>query len=189
LASDWREAGGMSVTAGSDLPLDELLARQRALVEELRDVDHWHRLAAARLDLAVAAVTDIDELAQRPVPCTRLAPHDLHTLVGIPDTDEALPETAVLLRLRSVLEELETYAAALRASCHEVAREVIDRLDAEGYLQGSCRPLADPRTEPRLIRRAVTRRPRPGHLTGRTTTRRSPSVIIPMSNPGGGDDW
>lgn len=178
----------MSLAAGSEQPLDELLARQQALVAELRDVDHWHRLAAARLDLAVAAVTDIDELAGRPVPCTRLAPHDLHTLVGIPDTDEALPETAALLRLRAVLEELETYASALRASCDEVARQVIDQLDAEGYLPGAGRPLADPRTEARSIRRAVTRRPRPGRMTGRNTGRRSPSVIGPMSPPADDDD-
>jgi hypothetical protein len=178
----------MSLAAGADLPLDELLARQRVLVAELRDVDHWHRLAAARLDLAVAAVTDIDELAGRPVPCTRLAPHDLRALVGIPDTDQALSETAVLLQLRCVLEELETYAAALRASCDEVARQVIDRLDAEGYLPGSCRPLADPRAGARSIRRDITRRSRPGRMMGRTTTRRSPSVIGPLPRPPDNDD-
>jgi hypothetical protein len=171
------------LAAAADLPLDELLARQRALLAELRDVDHWRRLAAARLDLAVAAVTDIDELAGRPVPCIRLAPHGLRSLVGIPDVGEVLPETAVLLRLRAVLEELETYAAALHDSCDDVSRRLLRRLDAEGYRAACAQALTGPRVEPRPAPRTVTRRPRSGRRNGRTTTRRSPSVIMPTMNP------
>jgi hypothetical protein len=172
----------MSVTAGSDLPLDELLARRRALVAELRDVDHWHRLAAARLDLAVAAVTNIDELAGRPLPCPRLAPCGLRDVVGLPRPGEALAEAATLVELRSVLDELETYAAALRASCSEVSREVARVMCAEGYLLAACTAVAEARNDPRTTRRAVTRRPRSDRMMGRTTARRSPTVIMPWGD-------
>ncbi|HET9654057.1 MAG TPA: hypothetical protein VFP72_01800 [Kineosporiaceae bacterium] len=167
------------MAAEADLPLEELLDRRRALLAELRDVEHWRRLAEARLDLAVAAVTDIDELARRQTPCTRLAPYGLHLRVGIPDPGQALPETAALLRLRSVLEELETYAAALRRSCAEVTIQVRQRMDAEGYLEAiMAGPRSDAADHPGP-RRAVTRRTR----SARRTSPSAPQKIT-VRHPG-----
>ena len=57
----------MSVTLPGGTTRDDALAAYHTLVAELRDVEHWRRLVAARLDLAVAAVTDIDDLAAHPV--------------------------------------------------------------------------------------------------------------------------
>ena len=128
----------MSVAAEADPPLEQLLGLQHALICQLRDVEHWRRLAVARLDLAVAAVTGIDEPSGHPPPCARQAPLDLHYQLGIPDNSDALPEAASLLRLRRMLAELEAYAEALRDSCAKVSRQVLDRLDAEGYLQAYC---------------------------------------------------
>lgn len=178
----------MSVAAGADLPLDGLLTRRQTLIAELRDVDHWRRLAAARLDLAVAAVTDIDELAGRPVPCTRLAPCGLRALIGLPRPGEELAEAAVLIQLRSVLDELETYAAALRSSYDEVSREVVRRLDAEGDLEAAHRTFTEARTDLRPARRVVTRRPRSGPRMGRISIRRSPTVITPTRSPTDDDE-
>jgi hypothetical protein len=191
-----REAGEMSVAAEADLPLDELLARQQALAAELRDVEHWHRLAAARLDLAVAAVTDIDELTGPPVPCTRLAPYALRTRVGIPDTRHALPETAALLRLRSVLEELDTYATALRLSCDQVWRQILLRLDEHGDPspdalrdgEAWARPVIGDGADQAIARRVVTRRTRGVERTGHDDRQTSRPVILgPVGSSDDGD--
>lgn len=49
--------------------LDDLVDHHRQLLTRLRDVDHWHRLISARLDLAVAAVADVPEpLPERLLP-------------------------------------------------------------------------------------------------------------------------
>jgi len=171
----------VSWAAGADLPLDELLARQQALVAQLRDVEHWRRLAAARLDLAVAAVTDIDELASRPLPGAGAAPGRLRTRVGIPAPRDALPETTVLFRLRSVLDELEIYAATLRHACDQVSREVLRRLDAEGHLQAYCRQVRQERGDHPGPRRAVTHRSRSPRGQGQPTV-----VISPAAGPDAG---
>jgi hypothetical protein len=96
--------------------LDEIPQARRQLLMELREVNHWRRLVAARLDLAVAAVADLAEPASRDLPCTPELPSDLRTLVGLGhDSDDRCAQAAVLERLRAVLDDLDAYALALRA--------------------------------------------------------------------------
>jgi hypothetical protein len=52
----------------STMTIDELCDRHRELLQRIREVDHWLRLIAARLDLAVAAVADISEPHPEPAP-------------------------------------------------------------------------------------------------------------------------
>jgi len=52
----------------STMTLDELCDRHRELLQRIREVDHWARLIAARLDLAVAAVADVSEPVPEPAP-------------------------------------------------------------------------------------------------------------------------
>jgi hypothetical protein len=52
----------------SRMTIDELCDRHRELLQRIREVDHWLRLIAARLDLAVAAVADIPEPHPEPAP-------------------------------------------------------------------------------------------------------------------------
>ncbi|MDQ1295090.1 MAG: hypothetical protein QG608_2975 [Actinomycetota bacterium] len=118
----------MSLAAQADQTLDELRARQEALISELRDVDHWRRLVEARLDLAVAAVTCIDELALRRLPPTGAPPCELHALLGIPSGTEALAETSVLVRLRETLRVLGEYSAELQACLRGVSQDLAERL-------------------------------------------------------------
>lgn len=96
---------------------DDVLDRYHALVAVLRDVEHWRRLVAARLDLAVAAVTDIDDLVPALPGGWGAAggpPDGLRGLIGLPHAEDACTEAAALLRLRAVLGQLDAYAAALR---------------------------------------------------------------------------
>lgn len=81
---------------------------------ELREVEYWRRLVAARLDLAVAAVTSLDEPVVRELPSVPRLPCNLRRLVGLPQTD-ALGEVGVLEQLRAVLHDLDSYALALRS--------------------------------------------------------------------------
>jgi len=118
----------MSLAAEADQTLDELRARQEALIGELRDVDHWRRLVEARLDLAVAAVTCIDELAHRGLPPMGAPPCELHALLGIPSGAQALAETSVLVRLRETSRVLGEYAAELQACLRGVSQELAERL-------------------------------------------------------------
>jgi hypothetical protein len=60
------ERSGDGEIALANLPLSEVRRRQRQVMALLRDAEHWRRLVAARLDLAVAAVTDIDDLVEIP---------------------------------------------------------------------------------------------------------------------------
>lgn len=92
------------------------------LVAELRDVEHWRRLVAARLDLAVAAVADIDEPVGHPVDGATPPPTDLRGLLGIRTGDGACAEAAGLVRLRTVLADLDAYARALRPGVAAAAR-------------------------------------------------------------------
>lgn len=112
----------MSVTLPGGTTRDDALDTYHQLVAELRDVEHWRRLVAARLDLAVAAVTDIDELASHPLPGGCPPPVDLRGLLGIPHVEDACTEAAVLLRLRAALDELDAYACALRPGVSAAAR-------------------------------------------------------------------
>jgi hypothetical protein len=111
----------MSVTLPGGTTRDDALAAYHTLVAELRDVEHWRRLVAARLDLAVAAVTDIDDLALHPAQ-GGLPPDDLRALLGIPHGADACEEAAALVRLRTALARLDTYAAALRPGVVAAAR-------------------------------------------------------------------
>ena len=96
------------------------------LVRELREVEHWRRLVAARLDLAVAAVTSIDEPCARPLPSTPPLPCDLRHLVGL--DHHPVGETTVLERLRRVLRDLDTYADALHATILVAEQEAAEAL-------------------------------------------------------------
>ena len=95
---------------------------QLALLVHLRVVDHWRRLVAARLDLAVAAVATPDEPA---VPGLL----DLHDLLGLAAPGTARSEAALLLRLRAAQRELDAYAVGLRASVRAATADVVTRLD------------------------------------------------------------
>jgi hypothetical protein len=91
-------------------------ADRRELVLELRHVEHWRRLVAARLDLAVAAVTAVDEPVVRLLPAAPVLPWGLREQLGLPGcVADALPEAALLPRLRALLRDLDRYAGALRA--------------------------------------------------------------------------
>ncbi len=108
-------------TTSHGAPWDEAPGADHDLVAELRDVDHWRRLVAARLDLAVAAVTDVDELAG-PAAGGFPPPSGLRRLVGLPPGEQAGAEVAVLPRLRSALAALDAYAAALRPRVGDAVR-------------------------------------------------------------------
>jgi hypothetical protein len=125
----------MAVTAGAVVPLDDRRRRHQDLLAELREVDHWRRLVTARLDLAVATVTALDEPGVRCGPGSGAPMPGLWEIVGLPSSGTALQEANVLVRLRTVQRELDDRARRLRA-CAEPAwsevpawAEVIDALD------------------------------------------------------------
>jgi hypothetical protein len=124
----------MTVAASSGSSLEDVWQTQHDLMSELRGVEHWRRLVAARLDLAVAAVTSLDEPQERvfpTVPSPPSLPCGLKDIVGLPGLDEALGETAVLIRLRDVLRDLDGYADALRESTDEATRALVRILGVE----------------------------------------------------------
>ena len=94
---------------------DESLDALLALDEQIRRTEHWRRLVAARLDLAVAAVTDIDELPAQ-------APAGLRELLGIDRYEHRLSEAAVLPLLKGALADLDRHLAALRQEIAQLAR-------------------------------------------------------------------
>ena len=86
----------MAIAAGAVIPLDEKRRRRHDLLAQLREVDHWRRLVAARLDLAVAAVTSIDEPdAERYEAGTTgvvgSLPEGLREILRLPECAQALP--------------------------------------------------------------------------------------------------
>ncbi len=94
----------------------EECALRRELALELRQVEHWRRLVAARLDLAVAAVTSMDEPVVRLLSTAPVLPWGLREELGLPACEaDTLPEAALLPKLRSLLQDLDRYAGALRA--------------------------------------------------------------------------
>jgi urease accessory protein UreE len=105
----------MTTAADTSARLRESFDRDEDLLTQLRRVEHWRRLVAARLDLAVAAVTEIDEPSLAVTAARLHAPEGLCHLLGLPHGEDALGETAVLTRLRAVLEDLDACAAALRS--------------------------------------------------------------------------
>ena len=136
----------MAVTAGAVVPLDEKRRRRHDLLAELREVDHWRRLVAARLDLAVAAVTAIDEPLVRggggAGTGAAMLPAGLREILGLPACDQALTEASVLLRLRAALRDLDEYAQALRASTDVATMELADLLEADRSVERAARRAA-----------------------------------------------
>jgi hypothetical protein len=117
----------VSVTTGEDAAEDR--RRQLALLTELRDVEHWCRLVAARIDLAVAAVAAIDEPVVRNLPAAPPVPFGLRELVGLAPPGQARGEVDALLRLRAVQRDLDAYARALRARTRAATQNLLSRLD------------------------------------------------------------
>lgn len=112
------------------MTLDEAEAARNRATCRLRDAEHWRRLVEARLDLAVAAVANIDDLEAT---LTELRP-----LIGMPSSGGRLAESSLLIRLRSALVELDGYIT-------EVKREVDD-----ATADVAARIIADPATERQL---------------------------------------
>jgi len=148
----------VAIAAGAVIPLDEKRRRRHDLLAQLREVDHWRRLVAARLDLAVAAVTSIDEPDGQRLDASIAGslPPDLREMLGLPECAEALPEASALLRLRAALRDLDEYARALRESTDLATLELAGLLDAEragqrgGRRGRGSRPDARPAGGPRL---------------------------------------
>jgi hypothetical protein len=111
----------------TELRRDETRRDQLALLIELREVEHWRRLVAARLDLAVAAVAAVDEPVVRNLPAAPGPPFGLRELLGL--ASPAPAELSLLLRLREVQRDLDAYACALRAQLRVATRELVSRLD------------------------------------------------------------
>jgi len=128
----------MTIPAGAVVPLDEKRRRRHHLLARLREVDHWRRLVSARLDLAVAAVTLIDEPDDARPGGDPLGPlpAGLREMIGLPDCGRALPEASVLLRLRAAQRDLDEYARALRETTDVATMELADLLVAERAASG-----------------------------------------------------
>lgn len=95
-------------TTVDKLDRDQLLA-------ELRTVNHWRRLLNARLDLAVAAVTHLEEPPVRELEHAPTLPA-LHDLVGLPQgSPPPVAEIATIENLHAALDDLDCYALALRS--------------------------------------------------------------------------
>ena len=138
---------------------DETRRDQLALLLELREVEHWRRLVGARLDLAVAAVTGVDEPAVRTLPAAPVPPFGLRELLGLASPVSNGDDVALLLRLREVQRDLDVYAAALRAQVRSATEELVSRLDDR-------RPESAPQTERETLAPVLPlqrgRRPRRG---------------------------
>jgi hypothetical protein len=122
----------VAIAAPAVVPLDEKRRRRHELLAQLREVDHWRRLVAARLDLAVAAVTSIDEPDAGSADPARASwlPTGLRDILGLPTSDQALPEASVLVRLRAAQRDLDEYARTLRESTDLATLELACAMDA-----------------------------------------------------------
>jgi hypothetical protein len=117
----------VSVTTGEDAAEDR--RRQLALLTELREVEHWRRLVAARIDLAIAAVAAVDEPVVRNLPAAPAVPFGLRELIGLAPPGRTRGEVQALLRLRAVQRDLDAYAHALRATTRVATQDLLSRLD------------------------------------------------------------
>jgi hypothetical protein len=108
---------------------DETRRDQLALLLELREVEHWRRLVAARLDLAVAAVAAVDEPVVRNLPAAPAPPFGLRELLGLTSPGSSRDDVALLLRLRDAQRDLDAYAGALRDQVRAGTSELVSRLD------------------------------------------------------------
>jgi hypothetical protein len=118
----------------SAMSVEELAEHHREMVIAQREVNHWHRLITARIDLAVASVADLEE----PVPLPNAAgygtgcapPPGLRDLLGIARLDDRLGETTMLMPLRRALAELEDYGQILDGVTEEAAQTLAFRVVA-----------------------------------------------------------
>ena len=123
-----------SVTATdlSSMSVKEVCDHHRDLLVQIRCVDHWRRLIGARLDLAVAAVADLDELCAdhlvSPAGCS--PPDGLRALIGIDREPNRLAETALLPRLRRAMDELDAYKLSLRVMADDAGHVLATRFDS-----------------------------------------------------------
>jgi hypothetical protein len=122
--------------------------RRLTLLAELREVEHWRRLVAARLDLAVAAVADIDEPAVRSLPSAPTPPYGLRELLGLGAATSPQHEAALLLRLRQVQRDLDAYAVALREAGLREAGLREAGLREAGLREAGLRDAQDERARP-----------------------------------------
>lgn len=121
----------LTAVSFSAMPIEELSRHHRELVCAQREAEHWHRLIAARTDLAVASVADLDEpqcMSAVATGTTCTPPSGLRDLLGIPRSDSRLRETRLLPQLRQALAELESYARTLDAVTDEAARVLAHRV-------------------------------------------------------------
>lgn len=114
---------------GAALRRDRTRRDQLALLAELREVEHWRRLVAARLDLAVAAVAAVDEPVVRNLPPAPAPAFGLRELLGLAAPGATAEAVALLVRLREVQRDLDAYARALRAQTREATAGLVTRLD------------------------------------------------------------
>ena|GEM_PF-4778035 len=122
------------------MPLGELRDAQQELGARIRRAEHWRRLVAARLDLAVAAVTDIEDLAPQDAsrpwssatgPEAHEAPSGLRLLLGIDRPEQRLCETSILPVLKETLTALDAHLATLHRCVREADQALGERLDCE----------------------------------------------------------
>jgi hypothetical protein len=123
----------LAAVSFSAMPIPDLAAYHRGLVAAQREINHWRRLVTARIDLAVAAVTDVEEPGGLPpLPgygCPgNPPPPGLRDLIGIPRWDQRLNETSLLMQLRRALIELTEYADGLDAVTDEAAQILAFRI-------------------------------------------------------------
>ena len=123
------EGSPRELSRGAALRRDQTRRDQLALLAELREVEHWRRLLAARLDLAVAAVAAVDEPIARNLPAAPAPPFGLRELVGLDAPGSASRELALLLRLRAAQRDLDAYACALRERTRLATSGLVSRLD------------------------------------------------------------
>ena len=126
------EGSPRELSRGAALRRDQTRRDQLALLAELREVEHWRRLLAARLDLAVAAVAAVDEPIARNLPAAPAPPFGLRELVGLDAPGSASRELALLLRLRAAQRDLDAYACALRARTRAATAELVSPLQDRG---------------------------------------------------------
>jgi hypothetical protein len=120
----------------------ELRALQQEAESRSRRLEHWRRLVAARLDLAVAAVADIDELPGHAPAVLPLPPYGLRELLGIGPHEHRMHETALLPRLKETLERLDAHLEALAWHRCEAGRLIAEQLDADAARHRAARTVA-----------------------------------------------
>jgi hypothetical protein len=101
---------------------EETAQRHRVVLAQLRVLYYWRRRVGARLDLAVAAVADIDDDV---LVDDGLVGDSLRELIGIPRLDGRLAESAKLVLLREVLKDLDAVRDRLRSESADLSLALI----------------------------------------------------------------